>query len=207
MPKKPHTALLAVSLLLLLCCSVVACYSAAALLLLTARRIEHKLELCQSNQGKDMIERGQDVKGWMSTLLMFLYILLMQLGPTTPLNLEVDDKGDKDNRTDHYQRSLLVSPSNRRFQREAMQAWSKSLTEKDYDNEHWPKLLGLYSHFYVPSSVVLHKFLIFISSLRPFLRRETGERSGPPQYFDYYIVQLSKIFAKYNAQVNFVSVG
>ena len=154
-----------------------------------------------------MIERGHHVKGWKSTLLMFLYILLMQLGPTTPLNLEVDDRGDKDNRTDHYQRSLLVSPSNRRFQREAMQAWSKSLTEKDYDNEHWPKLLGLYLRFYVPSPVVLHKFLIFISSLRPFLRRGTGERSGPPQYFDYYIVQLSKIFAKCNAQVNFVSVG
>ena len=76
----------------------------------------------------------------MTTLLLLLYLLLLQWRSTAPLYLV---GGDVKNQSDQYQRSLLVSLSNRRFQRDAMQAWSRTLTAKDYDNEHWPKLLGM----------------------------------------------------------------
>ena len=35
----------------------------------------------------------------------------------------------------------------------------------------------------------------------------TGEKSGPPQYFDLYIQKLSQIFEKNNANVNFIMIG
>ena len=70
---------------------------------------------------------------------------------------------------------LLLPISNRLNQKAAMQAWARSLTPKDYDNEHWPKI--------------------------------AGEKSGPPQYFDFYLLRLSEIFAQNNANVNFISIG
>lgn len=88
----------------------------------------------------------------MAPLLLLLYVLLMQWHLISPLSLDGNSSNDVENRLGQYQRYLLVSPTNRRFQREAMQAWSKTLTENDYNNEHWPKLLGL------------HKFLSVLCS-------------------------------------------
>ena len=145
---------------------------------------------------------GRQLAGHMSLLLVLYSLLLLQ---GFSIAGGVSEVG-RDAEEEQYQRSLLVAPANRRTQREAMQSWSKALTSRDYDPQYWPKLLGegiQYSLTYL--------FLLPFRLISPHIFCThtciSGEKSGPPQYFDYYIVKLSKIFSQYNAHVNFVSIG